>query len=132
MIINTSYTDKKITKQINEAVGRPFSLIDRIRLGGIGSRRMAISDISNNYKKYLNADHYISNANIELRPKGILIHFRHKLQAYTWLMPFSRLLIDYNKALKINADGDYIEFSKDLDQRFIEKVIRHQEKFSKA
>lgn len=94
MILDTSYSDKKITKQINDAMGRPYSLSDRWKLRGIGSKRMAIAEISEEYRKFLNADHYISNANIELRPKGILVHFRHKLQAYSWIMPYENLQVE--------------------------------------
>lgn len=123
MIFDTSYSDKKTTRQINEAVGMPYLWKDRWKMGGIGSKRMTIEDISEEYQKYLNAEHYLSQANIELRPKGIIVHFRYKLQAYAWIMPFEALQIVYNKFLTLNAAGKFVIFSKGIEQKFINKMI---------
>lgn len=123
MIFDTSYSDKKITRQINEAMGLPYSWKDRWKMGGIGSKRMTIKDISDEYRKYLNADHYLSNANIELRPKGIIIHFRHKLQAYSWIMPFKELEIDANEFLTLKAADKFITFESGVEPKFIDKLI---------
>ncbi|MFK7952755.1 MAG: hypothetical protein AB8B73_07885 [Ekhidna sp.] len=126
MIFDTSYTDKRTIRQINTAVGIPFGFKERWKLGGIGSKRMVIEDISEEYKKYLNADHYVSNANIELRPKGILIHFRHKLQAYTWVMSYTHLSIEQTDKLTLTSDGKFIRFKDALETngKFIEKMVR--------
>jgi hypothetical protein len=42
MLVNTSYNKKKVTQTINELVGKPFGLIDNIKLNGIGSPRLDI------------------------------------------------------------------------------------------
>jgi hypothetical protein len=123
MIFDTSYSDKETTRQINQAVGLPFSWKERWKMGGIGSKRMTIHTISDEYKKYMNADHYISSANIELRTKGIIIHFRHKLQAYSWVMPYKRLSMTYEKALKLQSEGKFIIFNDPGNERFIERMI---------
>ena len=122
MLFDTSYTDKRITKQINEAVGKPFSWRDRWKIGGIGSRRMVITAISEEYKKYLKAEHYETMANIELRPKGIIIHFRHKLQAYSWVMPFESLQMDSESGLELKSVGKFVAFNNETDQSFIKKL----------
>jgi hypothetical protein len=124
MIYDTSYSNKETTRQINNAVGHPFSFKERWKLGGIGSKRMAIEDISPEYRKYLNADHYQSNANIELRPKGILIHFRHKLQAYSWVMPYEGLSIESTEKLRLTSKSKFIQFKDGLEsnKKFIEKM----------
>jgi hypothetical protein len=124
MIYDTSYSSKETTRQINNAVGHPFSFKERWKLGGIGSKRMVIEDISQEYKKYLNADHYVSNANIELRPKGILVHFRHKLQAYSWVMPYEKLSILSIEKLRLTSESKFIQFKDGLEsnKKFIEKM----------
>lgn len=129
MIFDTSYSDKETTKQINQAVGLPFSWKQRWKMGGIGSRRMPISEISEEYRSYMNADHYISNASIELRPKGIIIHFRHKLQAYSWIMPYDSLQISYDSSLKLESDGKYIVFNEPENDNFIQQMMNLREKF---
>ena len=92
-------------------------------MSGIGSRRMTIHEISEDYKKYLNADHYVSTASIELRPKGIITHFRHKLQAYRWIMPFDSLKITYDDSLRLESDGKYIRFDEPKNDDFIKRMI---------
>lgn len=92
-------------------------------MGGIGSRRMTIHDISESYKQYLNAAHYITTANIELRPKGIIIHFRHKLQAYSWIMPYPSLSLQYQGSLRLESEGKFIQFDEPENQKFIEQMI---------
>ncbi|MEQ8629113.1 hypothetical protein [Ekhidna sp.] len=124
MIFDTSYSDKEITRKINQAVGLPFSWKERWKMGGIGSRRMTIHEISEDYKKYLNADHYVSTASIELRPKGIIIHFRHKLQAYSWIMPFSTLKIEYDNSLRLESEGKHIYFDDPKNDPFIKRMIK--------
>ena len=122
MLFDTSYSDKRITRQINEAVGHPFSFLERIKMGGIGSRRMVIGDISEEYQKYLKAAHYQSHANLELRPKGLIIHFRHKLEAYSWIMPYASLEVEASDLLRLTSDGKFISFAEELDEAFIRKL----------
>ncbi|WP_436515804.1 hypothetical protein [Ekhidna sp. To15] len=129
MIFDTSYSDKETTRKIDLAVGRSFSWQERLKMGGIGSRRMTINGISDEYKSYLNAEHYISTANIELRPKGIILHFRHKLQAYSWIMPYSSLNIQFSKILRLEADGHYIQFDDPKNDRFIDRMIKLRKEF---
>ena len=129
MIFDTSYSDKKITRQIDQAVGHPYSWKERWKMGGIGSKRMVIQDISEDYRKYLNAAYYHTNANIELRPKGILVHFRHKLQAYTWVMPFDDLEIASETLLTLKAAGKFLEFDPGDQQKFIAKLISLRQEY---
>ena len=91
-------------------------------MGGIGSRRMVIGDISEEYQKYLKAAHYQSHANLELRPKGLIIHFRHKLEAYSWIMPYASLEVEASDLLRLTSDGKFISFAEELDEAFIRKL----------
>ena len=127
MLFDTTYTDKKITRQIDAAVGKPFTWKDRFKLGGIGSKRMVISDICEEYAQYMNAAHYQSKANIELRPKGIIVHFRYKLESYSWIMPYETLSIQSKGGLMLSADEKFISFSTEIDQPFINKMMKHFE-----
>lgn len=124
MIFDTSYSDKETTRKINKAVGPPFSWKERWKMGGIGSRRMTVNAISEEYKDYMNADHYISTANIELRPKGIIVHFKHKLQAYSWIMPYRFLDITFDQALRLESEGRFIQFNEPENEKFIQRMIQ--------
>ncbi|GAB4229689.1 MAG: hypothetical protein Tsb0034_01370 [Ekhidna sp.] len=126
MIYDTSYTDKETTKAINQAVGNSFSFKERWKMGGIGSRRMQITKISENYKNLLNAAHYVTNANIELRPKGIIIHFRHKLQAYSWVMPYASLVVEDHPSLVLKSTDGFVVFQQPIDEKFVKKLLLYK------
>jgi len=130
MLFDTTYSDKRTTKKINKAVGLPFTFLERIKMGGIGSKRMVIQDISEEYKKYLKAAHYQSHANIELRPKGLIVHFRHKLEAYSWVMPYASLSLDQSSSFQLASEGKHISFDQELDEKFIAKLQKAFTDFS--
>ncbi len=93
MLLNTSYNDKKTAKLIDEAVGKPFTFIENLKLKGIGSPRMIITKSSEQITQLLSLDHNLNWCNIELRPKGIIIGFRSLLESYSLIIPFYKLVI---------------------------------------
>ncbi|WP_424961557.1 hypothetical protein [Ekhidna sp.] len=127
MIFDTSYPDKETTRKINSEVGTAFNWKDRWKMGGIGSRRMTIHEISEDYKKYMNAEHYISSASIELRPKGIIVHFRYKLQEYSWIMPYKTLQVNYEGSLRLESEDHFIQFNDPKNDKFIRQMISYSE-----
>ena len=46
MLFNISYKDLKIERKINELVGKPYSLLERITKKGIGSPKLFITRCS--------------------------------------------------------------------------------------
>ncbi|MEP4532324.1 MAG: hypothetical protein ABJ004_04510 [Cyclobacteriaceae bacterium] len=125
MILETTYTSREVTLQINGIVGEPYSLLERLKMGGIGSKRMPIAAISDEYQEYLKAAHYKTYANIELRPKGIIIHFRYKLESYAWPIAFHALSIETKPDLILQSEGKFISFEEGikLNSAFIEKLL---------
>ena len=73
MLLNVSYNDLKIEKQIESEVGGPFSLRKRWELGGIGSSKLNITYASIDIHNLLVLDNNNDSWSIELRPKGIII-----------------------------------------------------------
>ena len=49
-LYNITYKNKETEKEINAEMGKPFGLIEKLRLGGIGSRRMIIENFSEDLK----------------------------------------------------------------------------------
>ena len=87
-IYNISYTDRETERLINTELGNPYSLLHKIKLNGIGSRRMIIENFSTNMKHLVLKVSGIQYANIELRPKGIIIHINQGVYTYAWTVPF--------------------------------------------
>ena len=93
MLVNTSYNEKKINEAITELVGKPFGLLDNIKLNGIGSPRLDIIKTSEEIATLLSYDNNRNFCNIELRPKGIIIRFRSLLETFSLVIPFYKLVI---------------------------------------
>lgn len=133
MILNTSYTDKKNDKLINETVGKPFGLIQSIKMRGIGSKRMMIADVSPNMKHYLNRAAAVNYCNLELRPLGLLIRINKGLQNFTWVIPYYQLVIYHSDGSSIHAQGKYIQFRKNTtfkeNKAFFAKLLDEKVKY---
>jgi len=127
LILDTTYYSKELKELIEDIVGKPYSLIQSLKLKGIGSKRLMIDDVSPNMKQNLNKVSDINYANIELRPKGILIHINKGLKTFSWIIPFYHLVIYKTNGSSIHAQGKFIHFKNNLNFRenksFFKKLL---------
>ena len=127
MILDTTYYSKEHKELIEDIVGKSYSLIQSLKLKGIGSKRLMIDDVSPNMKQYLNKVSDINYANIELRPKGILIHINKGLKTFSWIIPFYHLVIYKTNGSSIHAQGKFIHFKNNINFRenksFFKKLL---------
>ena len=124
MIKNLTYFDKEINSEINELIGNKYNLFSRLKMKGIGSRRMIIEHFSPEFifvKSDLNDIQY---ANIELRPKGILIHITKGIQNFGWAIPFFKLSIFNTSYFSIHSDGAFINLNKSKSLKENKDFIR--------
>jgi len=93
MVWNTSHNDQKVEREIITAVGSQYSLLDRIIKGGIGSPKLNIISASEELSRliYINQDRH--QCSIELRPKGIIVHLKSRLDTYALPIPYYKLTI---------------------------------------
>jgi len=133
VILNTTHRNDEYTKQINGLVGRPFSLMQSIRMRGVGSKRMIIEDTSPNFEKYLNQVSDLNYANIEMRPKGILVMINRGLQNYTWAIPYSQLVWYKTNGVSVHAQGRFIHFRNNRtlkeNKKFFHKLLNEKVKY---
>ncbi|WP_394970320.1 hypothetical protein [uncultured Croceitalea sp.] len=113
MLLNVSYNDKKITSKIDEEVGKPFTIKERLKLSGIGSPKLFIKETSVEIHNLLILDNNRNSCNIEMRPKGIIVRFRSLLETYALVIPYYKLTI---------YKGDFAIYSIYRDHYFI-KVL---------
>ncbi|MEW7280166.1 hypothetical protein ABW636_16360 [Aquimarina sp. 2201CG1-2-11] len=127
MVLDTTYFNKKNRAIINDLVGKPFSFLQRIKLKGIGSRRMIIDEVSPNLQTYINRVSDISYANIELRPGGILLNINKGLKNYTWIIPYYQFYLYKTNGFSIHAQGRFVHFKNTITHRenasFFEKLM---------
>lgn len=98
MLVNISYNEPKIKRAIEEEVGKAFGLRERWAMGGIGSGKLFITSTSIDIHNLLVLDQNINQCNIELRPKGIIVHFRSLLETYGLVIPYYKLKIYKGRA----------------------------------
>lgn len=127
MILGMNSNDKERRKLIDDCVGKPFSLMERIKKGGIGSRRMLIESASGEFEKCFGYNNDLKYANIELRPKGILIYIKNKVNDYVWVVPYYQLVIFQNRFFSLHANGLKIQFNMKsvypANRQFIKKML---------
>ncbi len=112
MIVDYSNRPVRLTREINDLVGKPFSIKMRFILKGIGSHRMKIEKSSKEIFLKLSKFQNIKYGSVELRPKGILVHFKDNLIHYVWVIPYYKLMLYQTEYDSIHAEGNFINFNK--------------------
>ena len=138
MILRSTHITKDSKELIDDIVGKPFTLYQAFKMGGIGSKRMSIDKTSENIHFVLNNVSDINYSNIELRPDGIIIMINRGLDSYHWVVPYRQLVIYKTKKLSIHAQGKFITFKNNRsykeNKKFIDKMIElksdNQKKYS--
>ena len=128
MVFDTTYKNENFNDESAILVGKKFSLLERMKLKGIGSSRMIIKEISSKLNsgtlKYSETDY----GNIEIRPKGVIIHYTRKLERFSWVVPYYQLVIYNTQFFSIHANGNYIQFLKNnnyiANKKFINKIVQ--------
>ena len=111
MVLDTTYNNKEHDNLINDVVGKSYSFIQSIKMGGTGSKRMMIEEVSPNFQSYMNKVSDINYGNIEMRPNGILLHINKGLKNFTWVIPFYQLVIYKTNGASIHAQGRFVRFA---------------------
>ena len=133
MVLDTTYNNKEHKQLLDEFVGKPYSILESIKRGGIGSKRMIVNELSPNLSFITNAVSDLNYANIELRRKGVLIRITKGLKNFTWAIPFYQLVFYKTDFTSIHAQGKYIHFknSKTFKEnaRFFKNLMNEKIKF---
>ena len=133
MILDTTHYNKKHKQLLDDFVGKPYSIFESIKRGGVGSKRMIVKELSPNLSFITNAVADINYANIELRRKGVLIRITKGLKNFTWAIPFYQLVFYKTDFTSIHAQGKYIHFknSKSFKEntRFFKNLMNKKIKF---
>ena len=128
MLKNISYNNPKIIDEINDYVGKPYTILKRLKIGGIGSSKLIINSADSIIENLLNLDNNLNCCNIEIRPKGIIIHFKSLLETYGLIVPFYKLKIFKGKAneYSIYIDNFFIKVnaSEKNEHDFFKKILR--------
>ena len=132
-LYNITYKNKETEKEINAEMGKPFGLIEKLKLGGIGSRRMIIENFSEDIKNLTLKVSGIQYANIELRPNGIIVHINQGIYTHAWTIPYFRLSVFNGDFFTIHGGGSHIQFNKQKswkeNKEFLQKIVKLKSEF---
>ncbi len=127
MLFNITHKNDEIEESIDERVGRAFSVLKALKYGSIGSRRMLIQEMSTGLQPAEKRTSGLQYGNIELRPKGIILHINKGGQIYAWIIPYYRLSVFMSDTFTIHAEGEFIRFNKEKtlaeNNKFIKKMM---------
>ncbi len=130
MLVNVSYNNKTITKKVDEAVGKPFTLKERWNMGGIGSPKLIITETSVEIRNLLILDNNRDTCNIEIRPKGIIVRFRSLLETFALVIPYYKLTIYKGQAsvYSVYRDSYFIKVASDTKavQKFFSRLLGYK------
>ena len=130
MLVNVSYNNKEITRNIDREVGKPFPLKDRWTMGGIGSPKLFITQTSVEIRNLLILDNNLDSCNIEIRPKGIIVRFRSLLETFALVIPFYKLTLYKGDmaVYSIYRDHHFIKVRSDTKaiQKFFKKLMDYK------
>lgn len=131
-IKNVSYRNRKTLEEIEGLVGKPYSFIERIKMNGIGSPRLKVLGASQNIMELLEKDNYINYCHVEIRPDGIIVGFRSKLESYSWCIPFYKLYTSQNgRGYRIYSDTEHvlIQSGKNNTASFFRKLMNYKSRY---
>jgi len=133
MILNTTHYQKDHKQIIDDLVGAPFSLVQKLKMKGVGSKRMIVDEVSPNMQTMMNEVSDINYANIELRPKGILIMITKGHKNFTWIIPYYQLVIYKTNGSSIHAQGNFVHFRNNVtfkeNKKFFDKLMDEKVKY---
>ncbi|XLS28451.1 hypothetical protein ACJD0Z_14735 [Flavobacteriaceae bacterium M23B6Z8] len=129
MLLNISYNEPDVTKKINAEVGKPFTIRERLRFGGVGSPKLHITTSSIDIHNLLVLDNNADTCNIEMRPKGIIVRFRSLLETFALVIPFYKLSLYKGDAAEYSIYRDHYFVKVRADKKvhaFMKKVLNYK------
>ena len=134
MLTNVTYSNPEITRKIDSLVGKPFTLKERIRMGGVGSPPFVIRESSLEIRNLLILDNNRNRCNIELRPGGIIIGFRSLLESFVLAIPYYKLSILKGDlgVCTLHIDHHFMRLETDTraTQKFLVRILNAKAAFS--
>ena len=129
MILNISYHTRELKEEIDTAIGKPFPVLQRLKMKRIGSQRYQVLQASATLQELFNRDGSLNVCNIELRQGGIILRFRSRQETYGWMVPYYLLTVYKTEdTFSLFGGTEYIKVipahNASLDQEFMRKLIR--------
>ena len=130
MVFNTTHTNEDYDQHVLKTVGPGYSLIERLKMGRIGSKRMIINDISKGFWPFRNQNEDLRYGNIELRQNGIIVHLAIGRLRIGWVIPYRELFVFDSETFSLHGHGLFLKFEKGRhyheNKSFIRKMMNER------
>ena len=128
MIKNISYNYREVNEEITGTVGKSYSFLKRLKLGGSGSQRYVFIEAVKDIEILYEGDNKTRFCNIELREKGIILHFRARQETYAWVVPYHLMsLFKSDDSFSIFAGAEFVRLkaahNAKLNHSFVKKIL---------
>ena len=128
MIRNLTYRNKDLKEELDDLLGKEYSIWDAIKRGSTGSPRMEIIEASKGFEKLLSHGTGRKFCNIELRPKGIILRFRYQLETMGFMVPFHQMSVFQNGSeYSVHSGGEFLKVRPIANQgpvvKFFAKIL---------
>ncbi|MDX1479871.1 MAG: hypothetical protein R3301_19305 [Saprospiraceae bacterium] len=116
---------------INEMVGRPYGILDRLRMKGIGSQKLQIRSASPEIEERVCQKFNLKHCNVELRRSGLIVWFGSFARTFAWAIPYPDLQIVKNGTqLTIYGGGHFMNVADAhggrFDETFFQKLVDYK------
>ena len=130
VLFDLTYNSREINKKIDAVVGPAYGVFSKVRWQGIGSERLIIKDATGPLHDLFQGSFHRHFANIELRPRGIIIRIRYRLEVYGLVIPLDDLNVSVeNNGLELSISSQKIWVvlrnyqGRQLNRPFINKLM---------
>lgn len=126
MLLNISRDFSEKREEINELVGKPFSLAERQELEKTSLHDLPVTAASIEIYNLLVLNEGQSSCNLEMRPKGVLLSFRAAGETYSLVIPFFKLKIYKGRAEEYSfyKDNYFIKVHAGKNQPEVHSFIK--------
>ncbi len=125
MILDTTIHTPTVKRQIEDKIGPSYSFLERLKMGGTGSKRMRIAKTSEHFAPYIAKNQDTIYCSIEKRKNGIAIHFKKYQTVYSWLITKDTSRVLNEDTFTIRVENHFISIIKDRNFKeakpFLEK-----------
>ena len=121
-------------KAIDELVGTSFSMLTKIQMGGTGSEKMEILACSRFFQEALNKHQQTNYSSIEIRTRGIIVHFNNAKSYFVWCVPYYHLSVYKTSSLSIHGAGKIIKFkvNQTKNKSFIRNLLKQMADYQRG
>ena len=126
MLVNISKDFSEKREEINDLIGKAFSLDQRKELEGTSLHNLIITAASIEIYNLLVLNEGQSRCNLEMRPKGVILSFRAGRETYSLVIPFYKLKIYKGRSEEYSfyKDNYFIKIKAGAEEKEIHAFIK--------